>query len=502
MNVAFCFLTVALAASTCAQDAPRGTLALVATPASAQEAPSDTVWSDLFLADVESAADAIVQNHPGMVDDQNPTFRQALAGALAEARAAAPAVDGFTAYRVGLSRFADAFEDLHLSFSFRGRGFEGLRSAGIYPVYRDRQLVVAEVGEQHGHGSDLVGGVLLDCDGRPAPEVLRGNVLSWDGLDTLEAEWVRQAPLTLVDFGVTAPPSACRVQTDSGVRTVPLTWRPISDGAVRSVKGRLTRARPADWRVETFDGGDLVWVRIPSFQTRTEADDAALHRVVDRLARVDAWDTLVFDLRGNEGGSSTWGRLMAEAVFGSAWVAAAAAWLSDGVYVEFRVSRDNVAAMEANARRAAERFGEGHPSTQSLRARADALSDALSRGDDLLGTPVERAGVPQPDPAPVPGRIVLLTDGACFSACLDFVDVMRLHPAVLHAGLPTSADSQYMENWGRRLPSGLAFVGYPMKVYRNRRREAGEGVEPSARYEGSMANTVLVRHWVRGLPSD
>jgi hypothetical protein len=110
--------------------------------------------------------------------------------------------------------------------------------------------------------------------------------------------------------------------------------------------------------------------------------------------------------------------------------------------------------------------------------------------------PRKRRGVKPPAPTRLPGRIVLLTSASCFSACLDFMDRMRLHPAAVHAGQTTGVDTDYMENWGTRLPSGLVAIGYPMKVYRNRRRAHNEAYEPALRYEGAIENTAAVREWL------
>jgi hypothetical protein len=73
---------------------------------------------------------------------------------------------------------------------------------------------------------------------------------------------------------------------------------------------------------------------------------------------------------------------------------------------------------------------------------------------------------------------------------------MRLHPGVVHAGQTTGVDTHYMENWGAQLPSGLVTIGYPMKVYRNRRREHNEPYVPHVPYEGDITDTRTVCDWI------
>jgi hypothetical protein len=96
----------------------------------------------------------------------------------------------------------------------------------------------------------------------------------------------------------------------------------------------------------------------------------------------------------------------------------------------------------------------------------------------------------------VRSSIVVLTSASCFSACLDFLDLMLLHPAVVHAGQTTGVDTHYMENWGMQLASGLASIGYPMKVYRNRRRGHNAAYVPKAPYEHDIRDTRTLEAWI------
>jgi hypothetical protein len=52
-----------------------------------------------------------------------------------------------------------------------------------------------------------------------------------------------------------------------------------------------------------------------------------------------------------------------------------------------------------------------------------------------------------------------------------------------------------MENWGWPLPSGLSQIGYPMKVYRNRRRSNNAGHPPHLRRD-DVRDADALRRWV------
>jgi hypothetical protein len=76
------------------------------------------------------------------------------------------------------------------------------------------------------------------------------------------------------------------------------------------------------------------------------------------------------------------------------------------------------------------------------------------------------------------GKIVLLTDAKCFSACLDFADTVLKVPGALHVGETTSADAVYIDGWRMLLPSGNV-LSFPLKVWRNRVRGNNEPLRPS-----------------------
>jgi len=100
---------------------------------------------------------------------------------------------------------------------------------------------------------------------------------------------------------------------------------------------------------------------------------------------------------------------------------------------------------------------------------------------------------------PISGRVYLLTDGECASACLDFADLVRRLPGVIHVGQPTSADAIYIDNTYQELPSRLARVGYSMKVFRNRVRENNEWYEPEVRWPGGEMSDDAVAKWIASL---
>ena len=78
---------------------------------------------------------------------------------------------------------------------------------------------------------------------------------------------------------------------------------------------------------------------------------------------------------------------------------------------------------------------------------------------------------------------------------------MRALPGTQHVGRTTNADSVYMEARYIDLPSGIAHLGFPTKVYRNRPRGNNQPYVPHQSWKGSMADTAGLERWILSLPA-
>lgn len=463
-------------------------------------AQGDTDWKRIYLDDLEFARKTIAADHPGAVDPQNPAFRRTLESAYEEARGAAPRVKSYTSYLIALTRFGNHFQDAHLGIFGASRPLEGTRAAGIYPLWLDGAFVVEEVDPRYGEkGTALQGAVLVSCDGIPASRLFTDRVLSWKGRPGIAADWFTWAPLLLVDYGPPLPkaPARCLLRSGKKTENLSLQWQAVTSGEVEAARARLSAMPARPLGVSKLADG-TVWVDVPTFLTNEEKDIAAMHGMIDSLAaemkQNRDWKLLVFDLRGNHGGSSEWGDEIAAAVFGKEWAEAAKQWLNDGVYIDWRVSKDNLEAVEGMARQQEKRHGKD--AGAGMHRFADSMRAALESGRPYVDQRWPVQGSPRPAAVAVPGKIVVVTSASCYSACLDFLDLMRLHPAVVQVGQTTGVDTVYMETWGHDLPSGLGQLSVPLKVFRDRKRKNNEAYTPKVAYKGRLADTEALRSWI------
>ena len=95
------------------------------------------------------------------------------------------------------------------------------------------------------------------------------------------------------------------------------------------------------------------------------------------------------------------------------------------------------------------------------------------------------------------GRLILVTDRACFSSCLMAADFFRRLGA-LHVGEATDMSTRYMEIRDVVLPSGLRTFSTLQKV------AIGTGdfgpYEPNIAYPGPMHLHDNLKSWVAALP--
>ncbi|UKE49715.1 hypothetical protein KCU57_13210 [Xanthomonas translucens] len=251
--------------------------------------------------------------------------------------------------------------------------------------------------------------------------------------------------------------------------------QPAADTAAQGAFERLT---PAAWKLTlpTFYAGD------PGFDSTMSAIAAAADALQQHTPAL-----LVLDLRGNGGGAAAPGDAVLAAIWGEQALpaldrrrASASLWrVSDGVIENLQTRRTRIAA----------RYPQELPGFDRLLA---GLQAAQRQGQALYRDPLPAAAAGTP-PHGGPARIVAITDGACISACLDFMDRLLEGPGVEQVGQPTGADTLYTEVESVPLPSGRATLLLPMQRLQGRQRGALQAYAPRVRLD----DTAAVNAWLR-----
>jgi hypothetical protein len=278
---------------------------------------------------------------------------------------------------------------------------------------------------------------------------------------------------------------------------VALKWRTEAASGVLDLALPLQRTpaarRPVSlaWRP---DGSALVTIG-------TLGDEALLTALEARLtaeqARLRAAPYVVFDLRGNRGGNSTWGRRYAEILWGEAAVAARE---RPGLGKDFRASPETVEALKAVA---AQFMGRG-PETEPVVRYWLGLAERVAAAPEHDRALFRDYGPEEPKPAGPPppslyGRpVFVLTDAGCFSSCVIAADTLRRLGA-RQVGEVSGQNEEFGEAAGPlALPSGLARLWVPISIIRQARESLG-GLPVDAPWPGALDDDPAIFAWIAGL---
>lgn len=461
-------------------------------------------WGETLRMDAAAVHEAIADSHPGMINPDDPDFARLNETQYALALERAEEADSFADYFYAMQHYVAAFDDGHLGYGVFGSTPDNeVKWPGfIARDDGDRGLVVTLAEDWSGVP---VGARIVECDGRDAFQLGDGRIGARFGRWELASERALFAPMVMLDTGdpYVRPIERCVFDTDTGRRSVELGWREGGAGFYERYN-----VFPAPGRREIvmrrLDDG-TYWISLPTFNGNPESDDGrALRALVSEIGQqaeaLRLAPAVVFDLRGNGGGSSAWSAEMARGLWGEGAFQRAP---EPPMTVVWRASAGNLQSLRDAFR---ERDANGNLSSDMrewhLRSIAG-LEGAIASGEDRWV--VEPApGGPGSDAGDLPyhpprGKVWVLTDEACMSACLDAVDVWtRLGARPI--GRETGADTVYMEIRRVRMPSGLGTMFLPMKFYIGRQRGHNEPVRPVHRFDGDMNDTAALEAWIGSLP--
>jgi hypothetical protein len=443
-------------------------------------------WREAARQDIEEGVRLMRENHPGTYDQANPGFQATLDRAGQRALALAEQVDGPATYVAAIEAFDATLGDGHAlifpQFDFGGQVKP--RWPGFVTVWREPGLFVYASEP----GGPAPGAQVLDCDGKPVKQLIEDNVFAFEGRSNEPGLWWTRARMLFDDQGnpFVALPQRCRFARDGKTFEQNLTWRPET-------------AQARTWYNDSYNGQTLpvglseprkglLWVAMPTFQpdeAQREAYRALFKQVESGRQRFLEADAVVIDLRRNQGGSSSWSRTFAGALWGEHRVKRRDEARSARTEIWWRASQGNTDYVASMVQKLIDEKQTGM--VDWVKRNSAGMQAALARGDKYYVEKDEppaaapaNAGKDLPtDPPPFTKPVYVIVPGQCASACLDALDKFTLFPNTILIGAPSSADSTYMEVRLQKLHSGLSSAVIPNKMYVNRARANGQFYLPS-----------------------
>jgi C-terminal processing protease CtpA/Prc len=304
-------------------------------------------------------------------------------------------------------------------------------------------------------------------------------------------------------------PRRCVFDENGARRTITLIWRDVPEGNAYWDQYSLASLGPGASFDVTTPAEGVTWIGVPTLDNGAgEQLQALVDQITANAASMRAGQAIVIDVRGNGGGNSEWGVLIARALWGDDFINALPGDDRPGA-VDWRASTGNRNYIVEFTPELVAQFGPDSEVVQWAQRAQQEIGAAITRGDafwrdrDAGDTRAIAAsgGYTQerPSGAPaIPARVYMLSNGACASACLDFADIILHIPGVQLIGADTSGDGLLMEVRSVTLPSGLVQVTLPMKIYRGRGRGSLEAYRADVAYGGVWSDEA-VRSWVMEL---
>lgn len=478
-------------------------LCVAAESAFAEQMPSD--WSALLKRDAQALHDLYLENHPGAVDPENPAFRDMLQAGLEQALARAERAGSYPAYWWAMREYVARFNDGHVNI-------DGLPATpkipANWPGFLTREAGGEQVVAARIEQPDLpsLGSTLVACDGVPASDLME-DVGRFRGRWNLASQREMHGWRLFIDAAnpYVKRPTSCIFKLGHEQKSYQLRWLPMPDQLFQAEVAKVMARRSAAIEARPFGEAGL-WIAASSFNSdETSEAGRALKKLVAWLkeneAKLASAETIVLDVRGNSGGSSFWGNRIAAAIWGEK-NARAAKPTAGGI--DWRASPGNISALSAWRDQPGTgmqmRVWASHMVAGMRRAAAEGRQ--LWRETPVLGglfSGGKAADGIHPRAFKTKAAVFVLTDGYCASACLDAVDLWTWLGAI-PIRRETSADSLYMEVRSQTLPSGLAKVTVPMKVWRGRPRGSNEPYRPVHAFKGDMADQQALERWIESLP--
>lgn len=345
------------------------------------------------------------------------------------------------------------FKDTHTHFDFLPE-YDRKRMGHIDFDFNDTADGKWVVGRS-GIPSIRTGSTIAGFDGRSVESCIAERVCPFARPALTAVAALRQRAQLLVDYGDSIRQRLQKIEF-------------ISDGLVHELDIEYVKPETLKRAVDSshvkplaINIDNIAFVRIPTFRSvggnRQNFVDVA--REVVALCARPGIEQIVFDLRGNTGGDSTIGIEMSSIIFGSALVNKAMATLSRPV--TWRCSHRNLAHIQWLLDGGIDLSEAG---LKWLRGVHRSMALGLNDGQDFVVENVVSNMTGYYPGIAAPTSPMVIIDGRCASATLDFIYLLKSMGPVTLLGEPSSAELLFTELNRMQLPSKAAWIYSSMKT--------------------------------------
>jgi hypothetical protein len=467
-------------------------LAMLGAAAADASAPARTDWTAIARQDLRFAIDAIRTRHAGAVDGM-PSVTLPLAAGMRAGLAEADAVRSEQDYLRLMTRFIAGFGDPHtdIDLHLAVRGWTGvvLDQTGD-PATGQYRVVWSE--PNWPTPLPPVGSTAQMCD-----EVWTGTYLQlqvgpfMDSSPEYASASGTLARKVMFDLGLGWTPTQCVFVLPDGSRkryALPLRSVPgeVAKAHLDAIRPRYrAAARPVGL---TMPAPGKHWVGMPDFNGARSG--AAYEALYPQLAALPQSGWVIFDLRGNGGGDSTWGTRALAALYGAPY---AAQLNVAGGASKYQVADAETASLLKHYIAAPE-YAASKAESEFALASIEAAMRAGQKMALVEGKPGAGAD-PVLVPRPHGPRLAAVIDRGCFSSCMNFLQQLRAAGDTVVLGEATIGYSPFGEINRHPLPSGRGALLIPSARFETA-TATREPFVPDYPFAGSMTDEQALQDWV------
>jgi hypothetical protein len=318
----------------------------------------------------------------------------------------------------------------------------------------DGHYIVGHVDSENSYSYNLKKGTeIIEIDGKPIDFYMKNVFAALYSNKYTKAEYIRLAPYLLIDknnFLMKRPKEVTYLENKK-YKKINLIWHPKEIDQLMSISHSLSFSEELSIGYKFINKG--VWISLPSFDP-SENEAKIFIEILRNLKKFRHYPFIIFDVRGNGGGSSDWQRPILRNLYGDSFIKSLGVnhhynhdWIK-----KIRITLKNYNDLQKHMTEHEKKSFLSdlkHNRTHHLEKWNifNEKENLFSHQDNVKKFP----------------RIYLLTDGRCSSTCWFFVREMLQMPNVIQIGEETNTQSLYSQSRTIDLPSGFGKLIFPMQ---------------------------------------
>jgi len=448
-----------------------------------------TDWTQVAREDIRFAEETIRTRHAGYIAGRL-SVTEPLETGLRSALTDAGKVRSEQDYLRLMTRFIGGFGDPHTDIDLQ---LPPRAWTGIVLDRRDGNYRVAWSEPSWPTPLPPNGAQALTCDDVWIGTYLHTKVHPYNSeSEEYPGSWNVAAQRLMFEIGLGWIPKQCVFALPDGSRkSYILTPRLVPDQlSPEYVKAVRMRVRPHARPVGLAQvAPDMQWVGMPDFDGA--ASGTAYEALYPKLGALPRSGWVIFDLRGNGGGNSTWGSRALGALYGNDFMVRIGKATG---YVKYMTANQPTADLL--------RYFMTSPVHAASHASFDKnlgkVEAAMRAGQKMALVSDDETGAGTGTPAlvrPHGPRLAAVIDRACFSSCQNFLMQLRKVDDTLVLGEASTGFSPFGEINRFDLPSGRGTLYIPSALYLTS-QGTREPFIPDISYDGNMADDAELEKWV------